>query len=365
MKKKVLALIICVCVVAGVSVIATGTSSQDGMVISRSYLEGTYLEELISVISVQISNARQNVKSAAEKRLNELGQGYMDQLEPLIGTKENWTTTGSLVEQCGELSDTITLSSGSGLLWTQGVAAVKGLLVDVTEGKELSSGSVAEGHRYVAVTETVLTIESDVAYWSIEGEWTTTSDGISAPEILFEDVLADSPYYDAVRYVVEHGLFVGVSETRFAPDDTINRGMMATVLHRFAGEPEVAYSPVFSDVADGKWYTPGVIWAADSTVVSGMGDGTYCPNNELTYQQVAVMFYNYANWAGIDTALRADLSVIAGGSSVAGWAKEQMSWVVASGIMVTDEGGNLTPTLSASRANVAIMLQRFDKLVNQ
>lgn len=364
MKKKVLALIVCICVLAGVAVTAAGTSSQDGMVVTRSYLEGTYLEELISVISVQISNARQNIKSAAEKRLNGLGQGYMDQLEPLVGTKENWTTTASLTEQCGECSDTITLSAGSGFLWTQGVASVKGLLIDITEGKELSGGKVSEGHRYVAAAETVLTIESDTAYWSIEGEWTTTSDGISAPEILFEDVLADSPYYDAVRYVVERGLFVGVSDTRFAPDETINRGMMATVLHRFAGEPGVVYTPVFSDVADGKWYTPGVIWAAGCTVVSGMGDGTYCPNNELTYQQVAVMFYNYANWAGIDTTARVDLSATPGGGSVAGWAKEQMSWAVASGIMVTDQEGNLIPTASASRANVAVMLQRFDELVD-
>lgn len=360
MKKRFLILIICICVLAGAAVSASGISSQDSIVVSRSYLEGTYLQELISFISVQISNAKHNVKNEAQERLDGLGQGYLDQLEPLLGPQEDWQAAGSFVDQGGEMGDTITLVAGSGLVWTGGTASFSGTLIDITDGTEIVNGNVTEGHRYVAATETVVTVNSDIAYWAVEGEWTTTSDGVPKPRVVFTDVPAGSWYYDPVYFVVERGLFIGTSETQFSPKATMNRGMLATVLYRMAGEPEVTYSPIFTDVKDGSWYAPGIVWAAQSGVIAS--DSETCkPLEDLTRQEIGLMLYNYAAWKGIDTSERADLSIMKDGDQVSDWALDAMSWNVAKGIFI-GSGENLNPLDTTNRAEVATVLLRFDAL---
>lgn len=364
MKKRFLAVVLCACVLAGTAASAAGSASQSSAVVSRNYLEGTYLRELVSLFSAQVTSARESTAAAALEKLDLIGQGFLDRLSSLNPSSPGWLTSGSFTQQTGEGGTLITLSTGSGVIWTAGTAYLSGSLIDVTDGRELSSGALTVGHRYVASAESTIAVTSMTGQWSVEGQWKTAADAVELPEILFEDVPPDSPDYEAVCYVVRHGLFVGTSDTKFSPNLTINRGMMATVLHRFAGEPATTYAAVFSDVAQGQWYAPGVIWAAESQVVIGMGDGTYRPTEDLTYQQVAIMLYNYANWAGIDTSARADLTQFTGGDAVSGWAKEQMSWAVAAGIMVTGDSGELTPKVPASRVHVAVMMQRFDLLVN-
>lgn len=364
MKKRFLILIICGCALLGMIVSASGSASQDHTVISKSYLEGPYLQELVSIVSDQVAAGASNTRSAALQSLNTLGQSYLDQLKPNGRETQDWLTAGSFTAQGGERGDTVTLAPGSGLIWISGAADFTGTLIDLTVGRELQRGALEAGHRYVAGTECLVTLSSGTAYWSVEGRWLTTSDGVTVPAISFVDVPMDSSFYDAVCYVVERGLFVGTSDTEFSPYVTINRGMMATVLHRLAGTPTTVYTPVFSDVPDGRWYTPGVIWAAESTVVKGMGDGTYRPAEDLTHQQIAVMFYNYANWIGIDTSAQADLSTVPGGNTVSSWAKEAVSWAVSVGIMPIDSETPLAAKEPANRAQVAIMLQRFDALIS-
>lgn len=360
MKKRFLALIVCVCALCGSIVSAFGSASQDNALVSRSYLEGVYLQELQTLIAQRAASAAESNYSAALETLDALGQSYLDQLLPKGGEETEWLTAAEFTEQGGERDDVIILAEGAGLIWTSGSASFSGVLVDLTDGKEVTGGNLLESHRYVAVENTVVTVTSRTAHWSVEGEWKTTSDGIQLIELEFVDVPEDAWYYDAVGYVVEKKLFVGVSDTEFAPNATMTRGMLTTVLYRFYGSPEVVYSPIFSDVPDGKWYSTGTVWAGMNGVVNGMGDGTFAPLGDLSRQQIAVMLYNYANWLGYDTSARADLSTAPDGSKVASWAQGAMSWAAASGIIMGDSNGNLTPADPATRAQVAIMLQRFE-----
>lgn len=365
MKKRFLVLIVCACTIIGAIASAAGSTSQDSAVVSRSYLEGAYLQELASMISTQVSTAKQNAKTAALERLNSIGQSYLDLLAVSGGAQTEWLSASGFTSGGGNAGDTLTLASGAGVIWTSGAADFVGTLIDLTDGAELTDGKMTAGHRYIAAAESTITITGAIGYWTVEGEWKTTSDGITIPEILFEDIPPESPYYSAVSFVVERGLFVGMSDTEFSPELILNRGMMATVLYRLAGEPDVAYRPAFSDVPEGKWYTSGVIWAADNAVVIGMGNDMYAPTDKLTYQQVAIMLYNYADWMGIDTSGRTDLSSLPGGDRVSEWASEQMSWAVFNGIMVTDDTGNLLAREEATRGNVAIIMQRFDVLTRE
>ena len=359
MKKRFIALIICGCMLLGAIVSASGSAGQNVTLISRSYLEGTFRQELILMISEGILSATRTTYTTALESLNSLGQSYLDKLKPDDVSEVDWLTAADFVIQGGEKDDTITLAVGAGFVLTSGSAEFSGTLIDLTSGTEVQSGTITVGHRYVAADQCLITIHSDTAYWSVEGEWLTTSDGI---RVVFSDVPKGEWYYDPVYYVVDRGLFVGTSDTTFSPRVTMNRGMLATVLHRMAGEPEVTYSPIFSDVAESAWYAPGVVWAAENNILATVEGDTCQPQEDLTRQEIVVMLYNYANWVGIDTSARADLSTAPDGNMVPDWAREAMSWAVATGIIIGDTNGKLTPEVYTNRAQVATVLLRFDEL---
>ena len=111
--------------------------------------------------------------------------------------------------------------------------------------------------------------------------------------------------YSAIKRVYNRGLMLGVSDTRFAPNQALSRAMLVTVLYRLADEPDVTADNPFTDVPAGQWYTNAVIWAAANGIVSGFGDGTFRPNEPATRAQAAVRLCGDAMLAGRDTTQRA------------------------------------------------------------
>ena len=90
----------------------------------------------------------------------------------------------------------------------------------------------------------------------------------------FTDVEKNSWYAAAVQYVRVNGFFSGVSDTLFAPDGSMTRGMFVTVLGRMAGVDAAKYGgeTEFSDVESTAWYAPYVKWAAQYGIANGMGN---------------------------------------------------------------------------------------------
>ena len=174
----------------------------------------------------------------------------------------------------------------------------------------------------------------------------------------FTDVAKDAWYFPAVEYVFNNGLMNGTTATTFAPNVNLNRAMMAAVLYNMEGGPDCDKSGLFSDVADGKWYTDAVNWAASNNIVSGMPDGTYAPDQALTREQMASILYRYAEYKGIDVSARADLSTFTDGTTVSPWAQDVVQWAVAEKLM-SGNGNELQPKGTASRAQVATVLMNY------
>ncbi len=177
----------------------------------------------------------------------------------------------------------------------------------------------------------------------------------------FADVHADDPFYEAVRFVNQRGLFIGVSDFLFAPSVTMTRAMFVTVLGRLA-EVDVAeytYSS-FSDVAPGLWYSEYVEWAAQKQIILGYGDGRFGPNDLITKEQAALIIARYAELIGQSTASSVSLAGYADVEDVSSWALDAMTWAVENNIYVSD-GISLDPQEPASRAVVAMMLYGFAK----
>ena len=196
----------------------------------------------------------------------------------------------------------------------------------------------------------------------------STPDGLTTIEdentplggITFVDVTPTDWFYDAVQYVFEKGLMLGVSDTEFGPNLSTTRGMIVTILYRMEGEPEAAAAP-FTDVEPGLWYSNAIGWGAANDIVNGYGDGRFGPNDQITREQMAAIFYRYAQYKGYDVTARADLSGYADADQISEYAVEAMQWAVGVKLVNGLTADTLVPKGQATRAQVATMLMRFDQ----
>ena len=174
---------------------------------------------------------------------------------------------------------------------------------------------------------------------------------------LFIDIAPDAWYKDAVQYVYDNGLMTGVSATEFAPEATTTRAMIVSILARLENVT-TAEAAGFNDVTD-EWYATAVNWAANVGVVNGYEDNTFRPNTAITREQLAAMLMNYSAWKGEDVSARADLSTYSDAATISSWANDVMQWAVAEGLISGVTNDELQPQASATRAQVAAILQRF------
>ena len=181
----------------------------------------------------------------------------------------------------------------------------------------------------------------------------------------YTDVPEDIWYYSAVDYVMDRGLFIGgnnANRRTFMPDVAMTRAMVATVLYRLSsGLPAVSEDAIsFSDVPPGLWYSQAVAWAAEIGVVNGYPDGRFCPDLGISRQELVTMLYRYAVYFGVDVTAPEIGSRFADWDSVPGWAADAFAWTVDRGIINGVSSNMLDPGGSALRYMMAVILQRFD-----
>ena len=197
-----------------------------------------------------------------------------------------------------------------------------------------------------------------------------TGDGMvvkldASADLILEDrskAFADTDSHwarNAIDFATAHALFNGTSDTTFAPDEPMTRGMVAVVLHNFEGNPGPLSQSNFTDAASGKWYTDAVNWVTEKGIAGGYGNGSFGVGDIVTREQLVTILYRYANAMGYSTEGGADLSAFPDGASVSAYASEAMVWAVGSGLIVSTDGGALAPGSSATRAQVASILNRF------
>ena len=183
----------------------------------------------------------------------------------------------------------------------------------------------------------------------------------------FADVSESAWYYDDVRTSWLKYLVNGTAADVYEPAVTATRAQVVTVLWRLAGEPAPEGSAGFSDVSAGAWYADAVTWAAESGLVYGYADGLFRPGHAITRQEFMAVLCRYAQLRGMDTSPQADITVYPDVGSVGYWAKQAVSWSIASGIMQGVESSDgvirLDPCGSVTRAQLAAFLNRFSDLL--
>lgn len=179
----------------------------------------------------------------------------------------------------------------------------------------------------------------------------------------FTDVKSGNWFYDAVKYAYAQGLMTGTSATTFAPNGTMNRAMIVTVLYRLEKSPAVTGASKFTDVPAGQWYSDAVAWAAANKIVNGYDETTFGPMNAVTREQMAAILFRYEQYKGLENVtLEENLNRFPDQNKISAYAIPALQWAVGQKIINGNADGTLDPTGTATRAQVA---QIFTNLLNQ
>ena len=207
--------------------------------------------------------------------------------------------------------------------------------------------------------------------FTLYAKWTEVQTDIEKPDdieksdvsssFLFEDVKSDDWFYDSVKYVNENSLMNGVSENKFAPNTTLTRTMLVTVLYRNEGEPVVESNATFNDVVTGAYYEKAVAWAQDNGIVNGYSETEFAPDANITREQIAAIMHRYAEYKGYDTSIGENANIISYSDydEISEYAISSVQYAVSIGLIKGKSASTINPKDNVTRAEIATILQRF------
>ena len=177
--------------------------------------------------------------------------------------------------------------------------------------------------------------------------------------LTFVDVPANDFYLDAVKFVYQNNLMMGITDTTFGGGRTITRGQIVTILYRLSNSPASSNTSSFQDVPANEYYAPAVTWASNNGIVNGRNSTTFAPNDAITRQELAAILYRYTSFRGLTNNKLANLGGYTDQGQVDSYAVTPMQWCVGNGIINGTSNTTLTPRGTAQRYQAAIMLMRY------
>ncbi len=166
----------------------------------------------------------------------------------------------------------------------------------------------------------------------------------------FADVKANDYFAPAVTWCYENGIVAGTGAKTFSPNQKVTREQMVAIMH-------------FADVKANDYFAPAVTWCYENGIVAGTGAKTFSPNQKVTREQMVAIMLKFADHTGADVSKRADLSKYSDAGKIEGYAVDAFKWAVASGVISGSSDTTLSPKAGAVRAECAVVLQRYDELL--
>ncbi|MBE7051589.1 MAG: hypothetical protein E7395_03360 [Ruminococcaceae bacterium] len=201
---------------------------------------------------------------------------------------------------------------------------------------------------------------------TLYAKWTEKSAGSQQEEWInpFDDVDDDDWFYENVRYTNENSLMNGTSKTTFAPNAVITRAMLITVIYRAEGEPDIdkdSGDAGFEDVDSKAYYANAVVWGQKNGIIKGYSETEFAPDDNVTREQIAAIMHRYAQYKKYDVSTDKDSNIhlYDDYESISEYAIESMKYAVSNNILRGKTESTLNPSDSATRAEVAAILNRF------
>lgn len=353
--KTIIAIAVAFAVVSGNSALA-GTISADAADVNPDVRNGSFV----------IENGEVNEELSSEDIVIEK---YDDILEYSSATyrlvEENWEYAPETYDREGlsYISNCVILRANADASFTVDAEHVV-TVIQYTGNNSFyiqydSEEAAREGVKTLRETQEIRYAEQDNYFYM--GFENPAQQPISLP---FFDVAESDWFYPAVKVLYREGTMVGGTGF-FWPYESVPRAQFALIVYRMEEEPEFTTEKKLHDISGDEWYGKAVLWAAENGVVTGYENGYFGPFDGITREQMAVMLYRYAKYKGYDVSGSADFSTYKDAGEIQEFAEDGMNWAVASGIIKgKDLDGDetaeiLQPQGSASRAECAVMIQRF------
>ena len=172
-------------------------------------------------------------------------------------------------------------------------------------------------------------------------------------------------FYDGVKYAVESGLMNGVASDEFAPDDTLTRAMLVTILYRLAGKPaaDEEVKVTFTDIDADSWYYDAVVWAVSNGITKGVTEKLFAPDDAVTREQLVTFLWRYMG----EPESEQSLDSFPDAEKISSFAEAAMRWAVENGIIAGNEIDGkdyIDPQGNATRAQIAIIFMRSEKTLD-
>ncbi|MDD2494653.1 MAG: S-layer homology domain-containing protein, partial [Tissierellia bacterium] len=283
-----------------------------------------------------------------------LATGLSKQAQAFIGNRPVYDITVSYVSD-GKIVNVSNLGSGTAtlsILYTpnknESIDYLFGIYTD-------SEGDVTSipGSAYDINSRSLIITTNHLSIYGV---------GYTEPSAKFTDIKTHwgKEYID---YVAGRRLLSGTSDTTFAPDTAMTRGMLVTVLGRMGGVDAKAYTTSsFTDVSTGKYYHPYVEWAYKNGIVQGIGNQQFAPDRAVFREEIAVIFANYAKAVGYKLPVIREATTYMDDSSIDDVYKTACTAIQQAGIMMGDNSNKFNPKSSTTRAEVSTILHRYIKL---
>ena len=197
------------------------------------------------------------------------------------------------------------------------------------------------------------------ANFTLYAKWTEEKADIWANP--FADVSESEWFYGAVEYAAKNGLMNGVSDNEFAPNAALTRAMFVTVLYRMENEPETE-NAAFTDVVSGSWYEKAVAWAYAGGLVTGVSETEFAPEDTITREQMAAILYRYAKFKGMDVSVRGETSYT-DKDAISDYAADAVIWAATKAVMSGNADGSFAPADNATRAEAAAVFMRIQEIL--
>ena len=255
----------------------------------------------------------------------------------------------------GSAPYTFSKSSGPSWLNVSSDGKISGTRPNSTQEETIATISVRDANN-TTKTITIHIGEVFIPEISVDPNAPIENDGS------FNDVPATAWYTQGVNYVFEKGLMNGVGGNNFAPDNTLTRAMLVTILYRNVGSPNMKGEPnQFIDVPAGEWYTDAVIWASTYGLVNGIGGGKYGPNDPITREQLAVIIHRLQFSENLSLADKFAEKVYSDNGKISEYAKSAVKTLTIQGLFrdIPLADNKFNPQSPATRAEVAVVLHRF------
>ncbi len=176
---------------------------------------------------------------------------------------------------------------------------------------------------------------------------------------VFEDVSVNDWFHSSVEYMVQRKLMLGTTETTFSPNEPLSRAMLAAIMYRLAGAPDVAADNPFIDVEDNQWYTPAVIWAYANQIMSGYDNEHFGTHDPITREQLAVVLFRYSAQQSNSINDSQRLAISFDTEQVSPWAHEAWNWSIDKGLILERNLNTSAPQESASRAEATAIFKNY------